>query len=341
MILLVAYLHNATVEAIAVGDDVCMTGYIMDIFCIELGVLLDNPQITTLEGPENHSFHCLLDVPVCYNSGFMVLGEKDSKTSLHCLGPRLEESDVVINSGRAAGSSAKSTTHTTCKTCSGDASKPVSGYRATVKGTVKYLGDGSSGVLGQPMLNNIKVLDFEVGCGEEDGIVVKNIGGECKILPSGTTSPLSAIPSLVSSIAPSESTTQQVYTTTTPSAQPIVSISPTYPPTSPSSSTPSTFKVQPESLDPSSSPSESITPSVSTQSSVFLTSDEPSFVPSASTPDCNTQFCEKALSDDYLLRYMINAEDGTITMEVIYDGEAWVAVAFSEDEYMPGSDAVM
>jgi len=337
MILLVAYLNNAVVDAIAVGDDVCMTGYIMDIFCIELGVLLDNRQITTLEGPENHSFHCLLDVPVCYNSGFMVLGEKDSKTSLHCLGPRLEESDVVIDVGRAAGSSAKSTTHTTCKTCSGDASKPVSGYRATVKGTVKDLGDGSSGVLGQPMLNNIKVLDFEVGCGEEDGIVVKNIGGECKILPSGTTSPSSAIPSLVSSIAPSESTTQQV----TPSAQPIVSTSPTYPPTSSSSSTPSTFKILPESLDPSSSPSESITPSVSTQSTFLLASDEPSFVPSSSTPDCNTQFCEKALSDDYLLRYMLNVEDGTITMEVIYDGEAWVAVAFSEDENMPGSDAVI
>jgi len=191
--------------------------------------------------------------------------------------------------------------------------------------------------MGQPMLNKIELLDFEVGCGEEDGIVVKNIGGECKILRSGTTSPSSATPSLVSSIAPSESTTQQV----TPSDQPIVSTSPTYPPTSSSSSTPSTFKVLPESHYPSSSSSESITPSVSTQSSVFLTSDEPSFVPSTSTPDCNTQFCEKALSDDYLLRYLLNVEDGTITMEVIYDGEAWVAVAFSEDENMPGSDAVM
>ena len=198
-LLVVAYLHIATIDAIAVGDDVCMTGYIMDKFCIDLGNLLDNRQIVTLEEPENHSFHCLFDVSVCYNSGFVVLGEKNPETSLHCLGLRLEESNVVIDAGRAAGSSEKSNTHITCSTCTGDASKPSAGYRATVKGTVKDLGDGSSGVLGQPMLSNIELLDFDVGCGEEDGIVVRNIEGECKILSSRATPSSSATPSLVSS----------------------------------------------------------------------------------------------------------------------------------------------
>ena len=91
----------------------------MDIFCIDLGVLLDNRQITTLEEPENHSFHCLFDESRCYNSGFVVLGEKDPETSLHCLGLRLEETNVVIDAGRAAGSSEKSNTHITCRTCTG------------------------------------------------------------------------------------------------------------------------------------------------------------------------------------------------------------------------------
>ncbi len=354
----------------------------MDIYCIELGVLLDNPQITTLEEPENHSFHCLFDESVCYNSGFVMLGEKDSNTSLHCLGPRLEESDVVINAGRAAGSGEKSTTHITCRSCTGNASKPVSGYRATVKGIVKDLDDESSGVSGQPVLTNIELLDFEVGCGEEDGIVVRNMGGECKILPSGSTSPSSATPTLVSSIAPSERITLQVHpitmpsdeftlsstpssskvpsellgpssssseynaasvstqpslflisdepsepsTISTPSDEPNVSNSPTHLPTS--SSNPSISKVLSESLGPSSSPSESITQNVSAQSGT-------------SSPDCTIQFCEKTLSDEYVLRYMVNVEDNTITMEATYDGVAWVAVAFSEDENMPGSDAVM
>lgn len=338
------YLHHAVVGAIEVGDQICVTGYIMDIFCIDLGYLLDNPQITTLNEPENHSFHCLFDESVCYNSGFVVLGEKDFETSLHCLGLRLEESDVVMAAGRAAGSKESSTTHVTCRTCSGDASKPVSGYKATVKGTVKDLGDGSSvGVLGQPVLNNIELMDFEVGCDEDDGggIIVKNVGGECKIVPLGTTSPSSAAApsSIISSIAPSESSTQQLYPTTIPSRELSVTSSPTY---SPSSSLNPTISSAPsESLDPSSRPSESITPSVSTQPSFSSTSNEPSYEPSSSFPDCDKEFCEKTLSDDYLLRYMLNVEDATISMEVIYDGEAWVAVAFSKDENMPGSDAVM
>ena len=70
-------------------------------------------------------------------------------------------------------------------------------------------------------------------------------------------------------------------------------------------------------------------------------SNGPSREPSASFHDCTQNFCEKTLSNDYLLRYMLNVDDDTITMEVIYDDEAWVAVAFSEDGDMPGSDAVM
>lgn len=155
--------HNA--EAVTVGDQVCITGYIMDNFCIEFkdkgegGFLLDNQSVLTLQHPEEHSFHCLLDVSVCYESGFQVLGEKNPDTDRHCLGFRLDDTDTVLAAGRAAGQNGY------CSTCDGDSdAHPEYGYRATVKGTVKEMGDGSDGVTGSPILTNIELLDESVGC---------------------------------------------------------------------------------------------------------------------------------------------------------------------------------
>ena len=39
MFLLVAYLHITAIDAIEVGDNVCMTGYIMDIFSIKISCM--------------------------------------------------------------------------------------------------------------------------------------------------------------------------------------------------------------------------------------------------------------------------------------------------------------
>jgi len=55
--------------------------------------------------------------------------------------------------------------------------------------------------------------------------------------------------------------------------------------------------------------------------------------------DCSLEFCV-SLTVDYLLAYTVNG-DGTITMELTYDGNAWVGIAFSEDGNMFGSDAVI
>jgi hypothetical protein len=66
--------------------------------------------------------------------------------------------------------------------------------------------------------------------------------------------------------------------------------------------------------------------------------------------DCSSDFCENQLADDFLLRYCINVPGGidpttcegcTITMQTIYDGDAWVAIAFRNDGSMIGSEAVM
>ena len=50
---------------------------------------------------------------------------------------------------------------------------------------------------------------------------------------------------------------------------------------------------------------------------------------------------ETTLTDGYTLKYTINEADATVTMEVTYDGEAWVGIAFSEDERMGGSDGIL
>ena len=59
---------------------------------------------------------------------------------------------------------------------------------------------------------------------------------------------------------------------------------------------------------------------------------------------------ETQLSPDLLLRYRINVPDTTtqeicdgctITMETVYDGEAWVGIAFSNNGQMVGSEAVI
>ena len=66
--------------------------------------------------------------------------------------------------------------------------------------------------------------------------------------------------------------------------------------------------------------------------------------------DCTSDFCENQLADNFLLRYRINVpagsdpetcEECTITMQTVYDGDAWVSIAFSNDGLMIGSEAVM
>ena len=58
----------------AVDDDMqCTEGFVMDLFCINRKRLLDNSNVVTLENPEKHTVHCLVDLPICFNSGFNIL----------------------------------------------------------------------------------------------------------------------------------------------------------------------------------------------------------------------------------------------------------------------------
>ena len=57
--------------------------------------------------------------------------------------------------------------------------------------------------------------------------------------------------------------------------------------------------------------------------------------------DCSSDFCETTLTEGYTLKYKINEADATVTMEATYKGEAWLGIAFSEDERMGGSDGIL
>ena len=137
------------------------------IDCIGLGHFLDNPDGVTLAEPENHSFHCLLDVALCYESGYVVLTDYKDDNGMHCIGARLDdtETEKVRTEGFETGSSDSSCTG--CFNVSSDA--PTKGLRVTIVGDVKANGDGSDSISGAPLLENIQVFDGSVGCGGYGG----------------------------------------------------------------------------------------------------------------------------------------------------------------------------
>ena len=294
---------HPTTANITLNQRVCMTGFIMDTFCIERGTLLDNPSVTTMANPELHSYHCLLDVGVCVNSGFNILGSKDDNNDggLYCPGLRIDTMDTntVLAAGRAHGTSIRDHPNfAPCDTCTGPDDAPIAGYRATIIGTVSELGDGlgvSTGVPGgrsvddSPVLRDVQVLDSSVdGCPSdvvEVSVEAAALGGECLIRSVGGGDG--------ASLFVVEEDVANVPVTTTVAAAP------------------------------------------TTTTAIATT------ITSTAVKDCSNDFCEKAVAEGYLLRYKINEEEATVSMEVIYDGDAWVGIAFSQDERMGGSDGVM
>lgn len=122
-----------------VGDEICVGGYIMDTFCIELGVLFDNSNVRTLgpDGPSSHSVHCLVDVQRCRQSPYEVLSELDDGTFGRAW--RVDDNELLLDHAMTNG---------ICTECDPDNSLEQGhlqrGYQATVKGTVKSLGDGNT-----------------------------------------------------------------------------------------------------------------------------------------------------------------------------------------------------
>jgi hypothetical protein len=140
-LLLPAVLASYSASALEVGENICVEGFIMDFFCIDRGTLLDNQAVRTLEEPNLHSVHCLVDVSSCVNSPFEVLldpvnDENSATTNLYSRGWRLSEDakETVVALARDVG--------TSCSTCTGNGMLRK-GFRAVMNATIVDLNEGA------------------------------------------------------------------------------------------------------------------------------------------------------------------------------------------------------
>ena len=122
----------------AADDDMqCTEGFVMDLFCINRGTLLDAPSVVTPQNPEKHSVHCLVDVNVCVNSGYNILlpnpkfGQGSEPKFVRALTLDKTGNALVVKFPRENG---------VCSTCTGSGNI-TAGWRFTYIGKVIPQGD--------------------------------------------------------------------------------------------------------------------------------------------------------------------------------------------------------
>ena len=108
--------------------EVCVEGFVMDKYCVDRGTLLDKKDVETLENPEKHSVHCLVDISLCYKSGYYMLLPNPSGSPAYGYAIRFDDAgnQKVIEVARA---------HGTCNTC-GNRGTVGQGFRGTFFGTI-------------------------------------------------------------------------------------------------------------------------------------------------------------------------------------------------------------
>jgi len=113
----------------------------MDTFCIDRNTLLDDPTVFSLEQPELHSLHCLVDVASCFTSPFEMLA-KEPGSDAFSRGWRFDDAGrrAMVALGRKVGSRDLG-----CTECVPDGTDNVAatrqerGFRAVVKARVAHL----------------------------------------------------------------------------------------------------------------------------------------------------------------------------------------------------------
>lgn len=127
----------------------------MDTFCIKRGSLLDKPTLTSLEHPQDHSIHCLVDVARCRDSGYEVLQAPLDGGETHCRVYKLDSAgnDMVLSLARQLGN-----TGLGCSTCGSTGTQKI-GFEATITGTI------NEDEVGLPTLTTTNVTEASVGCG--------------------------------------------------------------------------------------------------------------------------------------------------------------------------------
>jgi len=121
----------------------------MDYFCIQNVNMIDNGRVT-LEEPDHHSVHCLLDVGICVRSAFEVLVDSPPGASTtYSRGYRLDDDSKadIISLARSVGS---------CSTCNNgyDNSMLGSGFKAVMKVRNNMM------ALGLLILKNLRGFSF-------------------------------------------------------------------------------------------------------------------------------------------------------------------------------------
>jgi hypothetical protein len=138
-------------RALEVGEQFCVEGFVMDFYCIKLNFLLDRQSIRTLEHPELHSVHCLVDVGQCNGSPYEILLDPLPGETLYARGWRLDDDtkDRIIDLARSVGS---------CSTCD-DRQGLIQGLRAALNATVLDLGSSSV----PPLISATEIRQSELG----------------------------------------------------------------------------------------------------------------------------------------------------------------------------------
>ena len=138
-LLLATILLTLQQPTFAADDDMqCIEGFVMDLFCINLGRLLDDRSVVTLQNPEKHSVHCLVDVSLCFKSGYNILlpnpkfGQGSEPKFVHAFTLDKTGNDLVVKFAQENGE---------CDTCTGSG-KIRTGLRFTYIGKVIPQGDG-------------------------------------------------------------------------------------------------------------------------------------------------------------------------------------------------------
>jgi len=153
---------SVSAQTVSEGDCICREGIIMDRFCINRGTLLDNSRVQTLVGPDQHSMHCLLDVSLCVNSGFTVLGDPDVPGGKYSVAAQFDDSgsDLVFDFAAKRGRSSS------CNDCTGELGDFTRGFRAAVIGVVEDVGNpNSSDPLDRaPSIKVTSVMETSDGC---------------------------------------------------------------------------------------------------------------------------------------------------------------------------------
>lgn len=280
----------------------------MDQFCIDRGTLLDNSRVQTLVGPEQHSMHCLLDVSLCVNSGFTVLGDPEVAGGKYTVAAQFDDDgdDLVFDFAAKRGRSSS------CNDCTGELGDFTRGFRAAVVGIVEEVGNPNSSdpLERAPSIKVTSVMDSSDGC-------------------ASFTCPTVDPPTLAAPTPPPS----PVPTTNKPTPRPTVSPTPgpTVTPGNPTR-TPTDMPTPVPSPAPTTL-TEKVVNCNEFQSVVTL-NESPlvtlEFV--VNVPDTNSNY---EFTDEEV------AAGGVMSALLSYDGVGYVALATSTDGFMPNSEAIM